>query len=41
MDKMYVCGRVKLIKFEWSGIDVLVEGEEEGKQIMDIGFVKL
>lgn len=40
MDKVYFCGRVKLINFERFGNDVLVEGEEEGKQIMEIGFEK-
>lgn len=40
MDKVYFGGSVKLLKFERFGEDVLVEGEEEGKLIVALGFEK-
>lgn len=40
MDKVYFCGRVKLLSFERFGQDVLVEGQEEGKKIVELGFEK-
>lgn len=40
MDKVYYRGGVKLLKFERFGEDVLVKGEEEGKQIVALGFEK-
>lgn len=40
MDKVYYCGGVKLLKFERFGEDVLVEGDEEGKQTVALGFEK-
>lgn len=40
MDKVYVCGGVKLLKFKRFGEDVLTEGEDESKQIMELGFEK-
>lgn len=40
MDKVYFCGSVKLLRFERFGEDVLVEGEDEGKQIVGLGFEK-
>ena len=40
MDKIYICGQAKLIKFERFGEDVLTEGEKECKQILELGFEK-
>lgn len=40
IDKVYFCGSIKLLKFERFGEDVLVEGEEEAKQIVALGFEK-
>lgn len=40
MDKVYFCGGVKLVKFERFGEDVLAEGEDQGKQIVALGFEK-
>lgn len=40
MDKVYFCGGVKLLRFERFGQDVLVDGEEERKQIVGLGFEK-
>lgn len=40
MDKVYFCGNVKLVKFERFGGDILAEGEEERKQIVELGFEK-
>lgn len=40
MDKVYFCGGVRLVRFERFGEDVLVEGEEEGRQIVELGFEK-
>lgn len=40
MDKVYFCGDVKLVKFERFGKDVLVEGDDEAKQIVGLGFDK-
>jgi tyrosyl-DNA phosphodiesterase 2 len=40
MDKVYFCGGAKLLRFERFGEDVLVEGEEERKQIVELGFEK-
>ncbi|KAL2821153.1 Endonuclease/exonuclease/phosphatase [Aspergillus granulosus] len=40
MDKVYFCGGVKVTKFERFGEDVLVEGEEEAKTILGLGFEK-
>lgn len=40
MDKVYFCGGVKVVKFERFGEDVLAEGEEERKQIVELGFEK-
>ncbi|KAJ4420272.1 hypothetical protein N0V82_004483 [Gnomoniopsis sp. IMI 355080] len=40
MDKVYFCGGVKLLKFDRFGEDVLAEGEDEGKQIVELGFEK-
>lgn len=40
MDKVYFCGGVELVRFERFGADVLTEGEQEGKQIVALGFEK-
>jgi tyrosyl-DNA phosphodiesterase 2 len=40
MDKVYFCGGVKLLRFERFGADVLAEGEDEGRQIVELGFEK-
>lgn len=40
MDKVYFCGGVKLLSFKRFGGDVLAEGEEERKQIVELGFEK-
>lgn len=40
MDKVYFCGGVKLVRFERFGADVLTEGEEEQRQIVELGFEK-
>ncbi|KAJ4393313.1 hypothetical protein N0V93_002521 [Gnomoniopsis smithogilvyi] len=40
MDKVYFCGGAKPVRFERFGEDVLTEGEEEGKQIVELGFEK-
>lgn len=40
MDKVYFCGSVRLIKFEHFGEGVLTEGDEERKQILELGFEK-
>ncbi|KAI3396862.1 hypothetical protein diail_11565, partial [Diaporthe ilicicola] len=40
MDKVYFCGGVKLLRFERFGRDVLAEGEDERKQIVELGFEK-
>lgn len=40
MDKVFFCGDVELVRFERLGQDVLVEGEEEGKAIVELGFEK-
>ncbi|KAL4732814.1 Endonuclease/exonuclease/phosphatase [Aspergillus similis] len=38
MDKVYFCGSVKLLKFGRFGEGVLVEGDEEKRHIVDLGF---
>ncbi|KAL3444100.1 Endonuclease/exonuclease/phosphatase [Aspergillus insuetus] len=38
MDKVYFCGRVKVLTFERFGEDVLIEGEAEAKSILGLGF---
>ncbi|KAL4767159.1 Endonuclease/exonuclease/phosphatase [Aspergillus nidulans var. acristatus] len=38
MDKVYFCGSVKVLKFEKFGEGVLVEGDEERRQIVNLGF---
>ncbi|KAL4981701.1 Endonuclease/exonuclease/phosphatase [Aspergillus falconensis] len=40
MDKVYYRGGLKLLKLEKFGEGVLVEGDEEGRQIVDLGFEK-
>lgn len=40
MDKVYFCGGARLIGFQRFGEDILTEGEEERKQIVDLGFEK-
>ncbi|KAL4815798.1 Endonuclease/exonuclease/phosphatase [Aspergillus spinulosporus] len=40
MDKIYFCGSVKLLKLERFGEGVLVEGDEERRQIVKLGFEK-
>ncbi|KAI1458138.1 Endonuclease/exonuclease/phosphatase [Annulohypoxylon moriforme] len=40
MDKIYFCGDAKLVKFQRFGEDVLVDGEKEGKEIVELGFEK-
>ncbi|KUI63929.1 Tyrosyl-DNA phosphodiesterase 2 [Cytospora mali] len=40
MDKVYFCGGVKLVRLERFGEDVLTEGEDESKQIVELGFEK-
>lgn len=40
MDKVYFCGGVKVVRFERFGEDVLAEGEEERKQIVELGYEK-
>lgn len=40
MDKVYYCGGVELVRFERFGGDVLAEGEEERRQIVELGFEK-
>lgn len=40
MDKVYFCGRVKLTRFERFGQDVFVDGEEERRAIVELGFEK-
>lgn len=40
MDKVYLCGQFKLVRFERFGADILVEGEEEREQIVGLGFEK-
>lgn len=41
MDKVFFCGEdVELVRFERFGQDVLVEGEEEGSGIVELGFEK-
>jgi tyrosyl-DNA phosphodiesterase 2 len=38
MDKVYFCGHAQLIRFEKFGEGILTEGEEECKQIVELGF---
>lgn len=40
MDKVYFCGDLELVRFERFGQDVLVEGEEEARGIVELGFEK-
>lgn len=40
MDKVYFCGGVKILRFERFGRDVQAEGEDERKQIVELGFEK-
>lgn len=40
MDKVYLCGDIKPVRFESFGEDVLAEGEVERKQIVNLGFEK-
>ncbi|POS79264.1 hypothetical protein DHEL01_v202354 [Diaporthe helianthi] len=40
MDKVYFCGDVKVVRFERFGVDVLAEGEEERRRIVELGFDK-
>ncbi|ROW02530.1 hypothetical protein VMCG_06134 [Cytospora schulzeri] len=40
MDKVFFCGGVRLVRFERFGGDVMTEGEEEGRQIVELGFEK-
>ncbi|KAL6229539.1 hypothetical protein BDW75DRAFT_95618 [Aspergillus navahoensis] len=40
MDKVYFCGSVKLLKLEKFGEGILVEGDEERRQIVNLGFEK-
>ncbi|GAB1205343.1 hypothetical protein APSETT445_004017 [Aspergillus pseudonomiae] len=40
MDKVYFRGSVKLLKFERFGEDILAEGDEERRQIVNLGFEK-
>ncbi|KAE8163283.1 Endonuclease/exonuclease/phosphatase [Aspergillus tamarii] len=40
MDKVYFRGSVKLLKFERFGEGIMAEGNEEGKQIVELGFEK-
>lgn len=40
MDKVYFCGGIGLVRFERFGVDVLTEGEEERRQIVELGFEK-
>lgn len=40
MDKVYFCGGARLVRFERFGEGVLTEGEEERKQIVELGFEK-
>lgn len=40
MDKVYFCGELELVRFERFGQDVLVEGEEEARGIVELGFEK-
>jgi tyrosyl-DNA phosphodiesterase 2 len=38
MDKVYFCGGVKMVKYERFGAGVLVEGERERREIVELGF---
>ncbi|KAL4862901.1 hypothetical protein BDV12DRAFT_178221 [Aspergillus spectabilis] len=38
MDKVYFCGRVKVVKYKRFGEGVLVEGEQERRGIVELGF---
>lgn len=38
MDKVYFCGGVKVRRFERFGAEVLAEGEEERRAIVELGF---
>lgn len=40
MDKVYFCGHAEIISFERFGKDVLMEGEDECKQLIELGFDK-
>ncbi|KAA8647817.1 hypothetical protein EYZ11_010213 [Aspergillus tanneri] len=40
MDKVYFRGSVKLLKFERFGEGILAEGDEERRQIVELGFKK-
>ncbi|KAI1441845.1 Endonuclease/exonuclease/phosphatase [Annulohypoxylon stygium] len=40
MDKVYFRGDAKLVKFQRFGEDVLVEGERESREIIELGFEK-
>lgn len=40
MDKVYFCGGVRVLRLERFGADVLAEGEEERRQIVELGFEK-
>ncbi|KAB8266621.1 Endonuclease/exonuclease/phosphatase [Aspergillus minisclerotigenes] len=40
MDKVYFRGSVKLLKFEKFGEGILAEGDEERRQIVELGFEK-
>lgn len=40
MDKVYFCGGVEVVRFERFGGDVLAEGEEERRRIVELGFEK-
>ncbi|OGM46791.1 endonuclease/exonuclease/phosphatase family protein [Aspergillus bombycis] len=40
MDKVYFRGSLKLLKFERFGEDILAEGDEERRQIVNLGFEK-
>lgn len=40
MDKVYFCGGVRLIRFKRFGADILTEGEEEHRRIVELGFEK-
>lgn len=38
MDKVYLCGGARPVRLERFGAEVLVEGEEEGREIVGLGF---
>ncbi|KAL4899190.1 hypothetical protein BDW74DRAFT_163848 [Aspergillus multicolor] len=40
MDKIFHRGSLELLKFERFGVDVLVEGEDKQRQIVELGFDK-